>query len=1049
MKQHLEQQLQTHAKALRALARDLVGEQDADDLAQETALQALRAPPARPGPIAAWLAAVARHLASKHRRANVRRARREAAAARVEALPSPADEVATAETFRRLTTAVASLPEPYQSTLLRRYLQEQEPVAIATATATPLATVKSRLQRGLAMLRERLERDSGGGWRAGIAAACGLKDMQRVAPTSAMAGGLVMTMGTKWLLGGLAAALAVAAWTVTTVGRAVDPSLAGRGLVSPQVAAAASRETHTDDAVAAAGVERLEATAAVATFATVRGRCVDRHGSALAGCRVHLDCSGTAVVEATDATAADGTFELRIASEHREFEFEADGIDCVPARSEFFELLPGKTLDLGDIALWPGCRVQGRVVDAAGNVVPAATVSLQRMGPAVGLNRLAPAHRQHVTTAADGSFAFPPCLAGEHAIAVEDQLVLDPSSLVIRDEDRERRLEIKVEDLGRLPSVRGIVVDQRGVPVAEALIDGDEDTEPRFHAMTGSDGTFTLRRTTRARLTQVRVTAVKDGTQWQPGQLVDWGREDLRFVLQDLFSLEIEAVDAVSGAPVEDFAVRFAADGSGPAEHNAYSFKRHFVGHHSDGRLRIANLWQSSYVLRVEPDGVGLAASMVQHLVVGEPVTHVRVEVPRLAEGTLQLVSPSGQPVVACTVEVCDAAGTEVTPQSWAATEERWGSIHGIPYAFVLQRVTTDSQGNATLRGPAGKALALRMLGPGCQPQVAEVRLDPAAPLRLTVQLGGTLRVQFQPLAVLREIAALGDASLPKASGINLRMGRTVNGKYEQLPQLSEPPFLIASDGVWERTGIPPGNWRVGMEWPAGTMPKIDSLQRVDITEGGVTEAVIDLAPLRPITLRGHARLNGAACANQKLVFEVVYGDAADPLHDMYTVSTDGDGAFLLRARPGRYDVRLQVPSQDCELLATPSGVEVAPGATAEQDFDIATGTLVLRVVDDKGAPVGSVHAICVARANGYRITDMPDTDADGTTRISACETGTLRLEVLPKRLDNWPAITKLMQEHPGDPTIVDRARIQLGTVTVVQGKRAELEVRLPPEYFR
>jgi len=84
MQPSLEHELRTHGTALRRLARQLVGEQHADDLLQETALQALRSPPRQPGPMAGWLAGVARHLARRHRRTEQRRALREQRAARPE-----------------------------------------------------------------------------------------------------------------------------------------------------------------------------------------------------------------------------------------------------------------------------------------------------------------------------------------------------------------------------------------------------------------------------------------------------------------------------------------------------------------------------------------------------------------------------------------------------------------------------------------------------------------------------------------------------------------------------------------------------------------------------------------------------------------------------------------------------------------------------------------------------------------------------------------------------------------------------------------------------
>ncbi|MEM7203861.1 MAG: sigma-70 family RNA polymerase sigma factor [Planctomycetota bacterium] len=140
--------------ALRILACQLVGEGSADDIVQDAAVQTMTSPPRRPGAATHWLAQVVRHLASKHRRAERTRQRHEAEAARVDiALDQSAESV---DTRRQLKDAIRSLPDPYRETILARYLWEQTPTEIAESTETPVATVKTRLQRGLGLLRERL-----------------------------------------------------------------------------------------------------------------------------------------------------------------------------------------------------------------------------------------------------------------------------------------------------------------------------------------------------------------------------------------------------------------------------------------------------------------------------------------------------------------------------------------------------------------------------------------------------------------------------------------------------------------------------------------------------------------------------------------------------------------------------------------------------------------------------------------------------------------------------------------------------------------------------
>jgi RNA polymerase sigma-70 factor, ECF subfamily len=59
------------------------------------------------------------------------------------------------ETLRRL---VASLPETPRMVMLLRYQEDLDPSEIARIMEMPLATVKSHLQRSLALLREKLAR---------------------------------------------------------------------------------------------------------------------------------------------------------------------------------------------------------------------------------------------------------------------------------------------------------------------------------------------------------------------------------------------------------------------------------------------------------------------------------------------------------------------------------------------------------------------------------------------------------------------------------------------------------------------------------------------------------------------------------------------------------------------------------------------------------------------------------------------------------------------------------------------------------------------------
>ncbi len=62
---------------------------------------------------------------------------------------------------RRLQQMVASLPEKARAVVVLRYQEDMSPEDISRALGMPVATVKSQLQRALAILREKCARSLG------------------------------------------------------------------------------------------------------------------------------------------------------------------------------------------------------------------------------------------------------------------------------------------------------------------------------------------------------------------------------------------------------------------------------------------------------------------------------------------------------------------------------------------------------------------------------------------------------------------------------------------------------------------------------------------------------------------------------------------------------------------------------------------------------------------------------------------------------------------------------------------------------------------------
>ncbi len=102
------------------------------------------------------------HVCFWLRRVTVHRAidtsRRRHRTASLEDVPDPAVTPGEADPWlsERLRRLVASLPEPLRAAVVLRYQEDLDPADIAVLTDTPVATVKSHLQRGLSLLRNKL-----------------------------------------------------------------------------------------------------------------------------------------------------------------------------------------------------------------------------------------------------------------------------------------------------------------------------------------------------------------------------------------------------------------------------------------------------------------------------------------------------------------------------------------------------------------------------------------------------------------------------------------------------------------------------------------------------------------------------------------------------------------------------------------------------------------------------------------------------------------------------------------------------------------------------
>jgi RNA polymerase sigma-70 factor (ECF subfamily) len=196
------------------LAFSLARNRDAaDDLTQEVARVWLERRPElsdRRRGLKSWLAAVTRRLARDRVRSEQSRHARERSVARLEGVADTYEVVERGTWQKRVTEAVMDLSEPYRSTILYCYLDQLPTACVAERMGVREATVRKRLERGLALLRLRLrgETEDGRNFRALLLAWASKLWHIRTAGTSLRAkitGVLLMT--TKAKLAGVAVGL--------------------------------------------------------------------------------------------------------------------------------------------------------------------------------------------------------------------------------------------------------------------------------------------------------------------------------------------------------------------------------------------------------------------------------------------------------------------------------------------------------------------------------------------------------------------------------------------------------------------------------------------------------------------------------------------------------------------------------------------------------------------------------------------------------------------------------------------------------------------------
>ncbi|HVS08887.1 MAG TPA: sigma-70 family RNA polymerase sigma factor [Planctomycetota bacterium] len=383
----------THAPYVRALARQLVFDGHlAEDLEQDVLLAALESAPRDPRSLRAWLAAIVRHLAAKAFRARTRRADRELARAREGgAVPTPEEILAREDLRRSLVEHVLALDEPVRSAMILRFLEELPPREIARRLGVPVETVRTRIKRGLELLRARLDREhrqGRGAWC--LALVTGLK----IEPPSLLAAGatvlgaglpgvVAMSLTKKAALAVVIAALGSTALLLVNRGEPAVPR------ETPASAAPEPRLSRSPDAASPlpAAVEDEGGRTALAPAPTPAAEAEPTTGSVLltvrwhdgtpavgVGARIYSSARGDFYADAFDIWTGTGGTHLLEAMPPGKLTVALDR-----SGSKGCTVIAGERVEL-EITIERGFDIAGRVVDPAGTPVADADILLDRHG---------------------------------------------------------------------------------------------------------------------------------------------------------------------------------------------------------------------------------------------------------------------------------------------------------------------------------------------------------------------------------------------------------------------------------------------------------------------------------------------------------------------------------------------------------------------------------------------------------------------------------------------------------------------------------------------
>ncbi len=964
---------------LRRLARGLVrSDADAEDLVQDAWVAALRSPPDDERRLGGWLRRTLRNLAADRRLGEARRARHEQAAAESEVSADAGHE--QIETLRALLAEVAALPEPYRTVVRLRYLEGEPPRRIAKRLGIPATTVHTRIQRGLARLRERLDARSGGDRKAWLTALLplarpegALLGVGTLAGVAVLMKAQVAALVAVFVLGGGGAAT----WWLMgndEVARVEVGSDSADDAPQVRVAELPGSEVGEMDRESVS-IEEAPSVAAPSSLARVRGRCVDEAtGMPLSGVVATLDGHKTGdpleALRAGDMTwtvpdpvesDADGRFEIAF-TPHPAYQhgLEVAAYGYAPRTGRWGPFRPGQVEDLGEVRMTSGHRVEGLVLGQ--DDLPRERVALEiRDLPSPLRPGMAARNGLGGLSGADGRFAISTAIpAGIWPLhLIFGGHLISPASVTV---PLTEPLIVRVADV---KSVRGRVVDREGRPFARVYVSAGNAAGSFLQpSQTNAEGRFAIlqRRPDDGPPVWIGVDDLFTGHRVPSTRIevgTEWGEDGLEIRVERTGLLELVVLDEDTGEPIESFAVRLYPDsGSGGTIRDLRE-----GGTHPEGRLEVHGLEQGDNVLVVvpkEPRWIASAAQKVRYD--GQPLEDpLEIRLRRALQLQARVVDRNGSPIAGAEVELIDPGTGQLVEVTTATPFTSKRSIlqgHSFdrarPFPSLISSEITGEDGRCVLiHHPDHEGeVALRAGKEGFGKDLRFVRAEPGVEVELELgpptTVTGRITTDFSAYRQGSQQVWLVDGDESALDGAQ-HVEVLADGSFsfpDAMPGRYDLELRLSRSFGWGggRSGtrlVPAEPLRTGLEIVAG--------QSLDLGE-----ITLDL---RPATVTGRVTIDGAPPTAARLWFAGAVGFAWSGTLGAYAVAADGSFE-VADLPPGRWQPFVAVGCDEHRCLSWARAgevIEVRPGERSQVTVEVPRRVVRVQVVDQEDRPLPDV----------------------------------------------------------------------------------------------